>query len=186
MAATPWDPSVGDYCHNPRKLSRGRQSPPRRPGLELSWGVTTAQREPRWNAERRAAPSLGRAAPEARMSGNIHPRGADQDLASLGVPFPHFICCSPGERSESRDRRWRSDGSNKPARRNRAAGTRSFVLHRESGGGEPRKAWWRGRLTQRFTFVERDSLKPAPLPPPCCAGWSPSPTVVGEDEQRAP
>ena len=30
---------------------------PRKPGLELSWGVTTAQREPQWNADRRAVPA---------------------------------------------------------------------------------------------------------------------------------
>ena len=46
-------------------------------------------------------------------------------------------------------------------------------------GRSPRKAWWRGPLTQRFVVVAGGSLCPAPPPPPRCAGWSPSPTCVG-------
>ncbi len=34
-----------------------------------------------------------------------------------------------------------------------------------SGGGGPREAWWRGRLTRRFTVVGGVSSRPAPLPP---------------------
>ena len=31
-----------------------------------------------------------------------------------------------------------------------------------------------------------DALSPAPPPPPCSAGWSPSPAIAGEDEELAP
>jgi hypothetical protein len=40
---------------------------PRKPGLELSWEVTTAQREPPWNAERRAVPAGTAPRPLARV-----------------------------------------------------------------------------------------------------------------------
>jgi len=53
---------------------------PRKHGLELSWGVTTAQPEPPWNAERRARP-------QARPA----PAGAGHTVASLGVPHPHIF-----------------------------------------------------------------------------------------------
>jgi hypothetical protein len=63
--------------------------------------------------------------------------------------------------------------------------------------------WWRGRRSQSFVFVAEDSLRekkranmsghhesscgalsPAPPPPPCFAGWSPSPAIAGADEAR--
>jgi hypothetical protein len=56
------------------------------PGLELSEGVTTASREPQWNAERRARP-LARPAPEARTSGNIRPCGAVNTLRFSAFRF---------------------------------------------------------------------------------------------------
>src|SRR5271155_3344797 len=47
----------------------------------------------------------------------------------------------------------------------RAARARSLILHRDSGGGGPREAWWRGRLTRRFVVVAGETTRPAPLPP---------------------
>jgi hypothetical protein len=49
--------------------------------------------------------------------------------------------------------------------RSRAARTRAFILHRDSGGGGPREAWWRGRVTRRFVFTAGQSSRSAPLPP---------------------
>src|SRR5579864_5515282 len=44
------------------------------------------------------------------------------------------------------------------------------ILPRDSGEGGPREARWKGRRTQRFTFVEGVSSRPAP-PPPSCARY---------------
>src|SRR5579864_3806018 len=66
--------------------------------------------------------------------------------------------------------------------------TRSrFFLPRVSGGGGPSCAarWWKGRRTQRFTFVERVSSSPAPLPPRCFAAWSPSPALGSPQNSHA-
>jgi hypothetical protein len=73
--------------------------------------------------------------------------------------------------------------------RARVARTRNYCLRpRDSGGGGPSVAriasvgWWRGRLTRRVAFVEGISSRPTPLPPPCCAGWSPLPAIAGRDK----
>ena len=52
-----------------RKAVKGIVRPPRprKPGLQLSWEVTTAQREPPWNAERRAVPAGTAPRPLARV-----------------------------------------------------------------------------------------------------------------------
>ncbi len=65
----------------------------------------------------------------------------------------------------------------------RIARTISHILTRDSGGGGPpgvraaNVGWWRGHLTRRVVVVDGVSLRPAPLPPPCCAGWSPFPRL---------
>jgi hypothetical protein len=40
-----------------------------------------------------------------------------------------------------------------------------FILPRANGGGGPAEGRWKGRVTQRFAFVERVSSQPAPRPP---------------------
>ena len=61
---------------------------PRRPGLKLSQEVTTAWREPRWDAERRARSVFERAAAPVWRGELTRP--------FLGVPLPLFLR-SPGE-----------------------------------------------------------------------------------------
>jgi hypothetical protein len=66
---------------------------PRMPGLELSKAVTIALREPRWNAERRAAPSLpSPARGEGQGGGSCRARwrGGLTD-PFLGVPLSFFF-----------------------------------------------------------------------------------------------
>ncbi len=58
---------------------------------------------------------------------------------------------------------------------------RAYIPPRESGEGGPHEVRWEGRLTRRFAFVASDSSRPAPLPPPCSAGWSPFPAIAGQD-----
>src|ERR1700719_607327 len=74
-----------------------------------------------------------------------------------------------------------------------------------TGAREASEPWWRGRRTRSFVVVAENSrskkkranvslyhkdscgaLSPAPPPPPCFAGWSPSPAVAGADEELAP
>ena len=62
-----------------------------------------------------------------------------------------------------------------------------------TGAREASEPWWRGRLTRRFVDVEEQArvlrkiydacvaLSPAPPPPPCFAGWSPSPAIAVAD-----
>src|SRR5271155_886533 len=56
----------------------------------------------------------------------------------------------------------------------------NFIRPRESGGGGPCEAWWRGRLNRSFAFFAGESLRPAPLPPPL--GRAPPPVFTGEDK----
>src|SRR5579863_7663874 len=76
--------SCGECGFQPRAAGR----PKRKPRVE--------RREAQRARSRRFAQadrSVARAAPEARASGNIRPRGAAHDLAPPGAPFP----CSLGE-----------------------------------------------------------------------------------------
>jgi hypothetical protein len=95
--------------------------------------------------------------------------------APFGAPPPFF---------------WRrpfvnSLGKPRGANKKRSARTTVRILTRDSGGGGPREAWWRGRLTRSLSFDERDSSRPAPLPPSsaCFAssGWSPLPAIAGRE-----
>jgi hypothetical protein len=64
----------------------------------------------------------------------------------------------------------------------RENGSACLPLPRSGGGGPPCAArWWRGLLTRCFTFVERDLLRPAPLPPRFAR--SPFPATAGQDAE---
>jgi hypothetical protein len=68
---------------------------PRMPGLELSKAVTIALREPRWNAERRAAPSLpSPARGEGQGGGSCRARwrgGLTDPFLGVPLPFSSFL-----------------------------------------------------------------------------------------------
>src|SRR5580704_11054735 len=54
---------------------------------------------------------------------------------------------------------------------------RLYFFRRATAGG-PREAWCRGRRTHSILGNESVSSSPAPLPPPCCAGWSSLPAIA--------
>ena len=60
-------------------------------------------------------------------------------------------------------------GGQRRARGHAAPKPAQIIRPRESGGGGPCEAWWRGRLIQRAAFVAGESSKLAPLPPRKCA-----------------
>jgi hypothetical protein len=94
---------------------------------------------------RASGSSVARAAPAAFADGNIRECGAAVDDAPSGAPPPFFV----------EARFVNSFGKTRGANRKRSARTGlSFFRPRDSGGGGPREAWWRGLLTRRCTFVE--------------------------------
>ena len=94
--------------------------------------------------------------------------------------------------TRTRDASRERERSHHPPPRQRGRGT--------TGARAASEPWWRGRRKRSFVFVAEDSLRrkkranmsehredscgalsPAPPPPPCFAGWSPSPAVAGAD-----
>ena len=65
--------------------------------LKLSGGVRSLPQAPWWNADRRAAPSCVLPRKRGRMKVGAEPRDerGGYGTASIGVPLPVFIFCSP-------------------------------------------------------------------------------------------
>jgi hypothetical protein len=117
------------------------------------------RRVPRWSAERRARPAqrmtaVTRIIRGARRTGRgfgcSHPKrrcGLSLRAARRSAPLILFGAAFVQWLGKAR------------AQTKCVARTRSLILTRDSGGGGPREARWRGRCTQRVTFVEGVSLR---------------------------
>ena len=144
---------------------------PRKCGLELSGGVCSPPQVPRRNAaneraalERAPGPSAGEWATFVRVARTVPLR-----LSALRLLSFFVFSCSGLRRRRSAPSAPRTAGEG------------------ATGAREASEPWWRGRVTRRFVVVEEQSvvpklicdacvsLRPAPPPPPCFAGWSPSP-----------
>src|SRR6516164_6313458 len=90
--------------------------------------------------------------------------------APLGAPLPL------GERIL----KWRSGRAKLGHEMSRE---RNFFPPPRSGGGGPPEGWWRAA---EHPSCSTQIVYAAPLPPPCCAGWSPFPAFAGQDESLNP
>ena len=117
---------------------------------------------------------VARAAPAAFADGNIRECGAAVDDAPSGAPPPFFV-----------EARFVAGCKTRGANRKRSARTGLYFFRtRDSGGGGPREAWWRGLPTRRFTFVEGEfdeACAPSTIHR-FALGWSPFPAIAGQDE----
>src|SRR6185437_9333901 len=92
-------------------------------------------------------------------------------------------CTSPPPRRP----RWKRATPDERAPRSRGRFRFLLILPRDSGGGGPREARWRGCGTRRNSCHESEASSPAPLPPSCFARWSPFPAALrfaGKDEKE--
>jgi hypothetical protein len=133
---------------------------PRKHGLKSHLGMEHSLGQNRqWNADRRARPQrrVGasrhfRGAPRTRWCGQFHLRLSAFRFLRFLLFFHH---CERSERC---------------------------IRPRDSGGGGPCEAWWRGRRTQRHSFDDSVATSPAPLPPSCGARWSAFPASAGQEK----
>ena len=130
---------------------RTLRTAPRKHGLVPGLGDQLSPwPEPQWDAERRARSA--ERAPRCE-------RGFDD--ASLGVPLPLLDVARMSKAisgSGARGKALEKMVAGKLAREQksrRETGSALSFRPRDSGGGGPREAWWRGLLTRRFVVVER-------------------------------
>ena len=102
-----------------------------------------------------------------------------------------FVCGLGGHREKPRNgargkalKKWWDEKLAREQKSRRETGSALSFRPRDSGGGGPREAWWRGRLTRRFVVVERIFDEARAPPPRCGAARSPSATCVGADEDE--
>jgi hypothetical protein len=138
--------------------------------MRLPW------RAPRWSAERRAGLALKPAAAPDRAASwlvrlsalrlpsliggesfwwraNNSDADASRERASLSVPrHPEVAAQRPSK--DVRPRHLGRRPSRLATRAPQDDGRKACaILARDSGGGRPREAWWRGRLTRSFVVV---------------------------------
>src|SRR3546814_8653554 len=66
----------------------------------------------------------------------------------------------------------------------RSSGSGTDIPPHDFVGRGPPEGWWRGNCTEVGRFAG-DLLKLAPLTPPPCSAWSPSPAEAGEELGRS-
>ena len=97
--------------------------------------------------------------------GNNHALQCGFCTPGILMSFTDFLARNPHpSEAEIRDSLERPPLPLHRLRRHRRGDQRSSIRPRDSGGGGPREAWWRGRLTCRFGAAARQSPS-APIPP---------------------